>query len=163
MRVAVFAGSFDPFTVGHLDIVRRAAKHFDKIFVTILYNPGKDASMFTLHERLTLIRDAVQEIGNVDAAHYDGSLVDFCKSVGAYCIIRGIRNGADVEYEHMLEMVNRKLDPEIETIYLLSKPELTHISSGLVRQLMKLSIGIEDMVPNANHYILKKGSNCDAQ
>ena len=142
---AIFAGSFDPFTIGHLDIVQRAAKCFEHVFISILYNPGKDTCMFSVDERETLICDAVSGIPNITVTH--------ARSLGADCIIRGIRTGGDVDYERMLETVNHKLDGEMETLYLLSKPEHSHISSSLVRQLLMLHIGIEDIVPNADNTI----------
>ena len=150
---AIFAGSFDPFTIGHLDIVQRAAKCFEHVFISILYNPGKDTCMFSVDERETLIRDAVSGIPNITVTHFDGLLVEYASSLGADCIIRGIRTGGDVDYERMLETVNHKLDGEMETLYLLSKPEHSHISSSLVRQLLMLHIGIEDIVPNADNTI----------
>lgn len=153
---ALFAGTFDPFTIGHLDIVTRAATHFDELFVSILYNPGKETRMFTVEQSEELIKEAVLDIPNVTVCHYNGLLVEQARLLGANCIIRGIRNGSDVEYERMLEAVNRKLDDKIETMYLLSKPEHSHISSSLVRQLISLGISIEDLVPNPYNVIYKK-------
>ena len=156
MSVAVFAGTFDPFTVGHLDIVRRASTHFETLYVSVCPNPGKQLPRFSLEQRLELIRDAVRGIANVRVAHFEGLLVEHCRLIGADCIVRGIRSGQDVEYERMLEAVNKKLDSRIETIFLLSKPEYCHISSSLVRQLMDINIGIEDLVPNAENGIFKR-------
>ncbi len=154
MSIAIFAGSFDPFTAGHLDIVQRAAPRFDKLYVSISRNPGKDRSRFTLEERLELIRDAVSGIENIEVTHFEGLLVDYCHEIGANSLIRSIRNGTDLDYERQLETVNRQLDPELETVFLLSKPELAYISSTLVRQLMDLGISIAELVPNANHTII---------
>ncbi|MBO4848778.1 MAG: pantetheine-phosphate adenylyltransferase [Clostridia bacterium] len=155
MSTAVFPGSFDPVTIGHLDIVRRAAQVFDKVYVAILDNPGK-GSEFTVEERLELIRDAIKDIPNAVADASSGLLVDYCRSVGANVIIRGLRNGSDVEYEAMLEAVNTRIAPEISTLYLISKGEHAHISSSLVRQLIKIGIGIDGLVPNADHIILRR-------
>lgn len=163
MKTCVFAGSFDPFTVGHLDVVKRAARLFDKAYVTVLYNPGKDRAMFSVEERVKLIQDAVSDIENVAVSQFSGLLVDYCRSIGASCIVRGIRSGSDVEYEHMLEAVNKKLDDSIETLYMLSKPEYAHMSSSLVRQLIELNIGIEDMVPNAMHDIIQERTQNDGR
>ena len=155
MSIAVFPGSFDPFTVGHLDIVRRAAGVFDELYVTIFDNPGKGCE-FSLDERLELIRDAVADIPNVKVDANSGILVDYLRSIGASVIVRGIRSGSDVEYESMLEAVNTRIAPEIATVYLISKPEHAHISSSLVRQLMKIGISIEGLVPDADHIILRR-------
>ncbi len=150
---AVFAGSFDPFTIGHLDLVQRISKQFEKVYISILYNPGKDSALFTISEREELIRDATAGMKNIEVTHFNGLLVDHAKYLGVGCIIRGIRTGADVEYERMLETVNNKLDSNIETLYILAKPEYSYISSSLVRQLMELNIDIDDLVPNSKHEI----------
>lgn len=155
MRIGVFAGTFDPFTVGHLDIVKRAAPHFDKLIVTVCINPGKGDAMFSLTERTELILEAVAGIKNVEVTRFSGVLIDYCRAVGASCLVRSIRSGSDVDYERMLESVNLRLDSSIETFFLLSKPELAHISSSLVRQLIGLGIAIDDLVPDAENRILK--------
>lgn len=155
MRTAVFPGSFDPFTIGHLDIVKRASGVFDRVYVTILDNPGK-AYEFTVEDRLRLIQDAIGDIPNAKADVGSGLLVDYCRKMGADVILRGIRNGSDVEYEAMLEAVNTRIAPEITTVYLISKPEHTYISSSLVRQLLKIGISIEGLVPDADHIILRR-------
>lgn len=155
MSKAVFPGSFDPFTVGHLDIVTRAARVFDTVTVAVFDNPGKGTE-FSLEDRLTLIREAVSQIPNVSVDHSTGLLVDYCRQNGASVIVRGIRNGSDVEYETMLESVNSRVGPEISTVYFLSKPEHACISSSLVRQLLKIGISIEGLVPDADHIILRR-------
>lgn len=155
MRIGVFAGTFDPFTVGHLDIVKRAAPHFDKLIVAVCVNPGKDEAMFSLDERTELISDAVQGVENVEVARFGGVLIEYCRQVGASCLVRSIRSSADVDYERMLESVNRRLDERIETFFLLSRPEMAHISSSLVRQLIGLGIAIDDLVPNVDNSIIK--------
>lgn len=157
MSIAICAGSFDPFTVGHLDIVRRGAAKFDIMYVSICWNPGKQGERFSLEDRLTLIRDAVKDLDNVRVTSFSGLLVDYCREIGADCIVRGIRNGSDVEYERMLESVNHRLDSRLETVYLLARPELAYISSSLVWQLMNLNISIDGLVPNAEHIIFTKG------
>ena len=156
MSIAVFPGSFDPITSGHLDIVKRAAAVFDKVYVSILDNPGKEESAFSVDERLELIRDAIKDIPNAEACASSGLLTEHCRNVGAGVIIRGIRTGADVDYEAMLEAVNTRIAPEIATVYMISKPEHAYISSSLVRQLLKIGIGIEGLVPNADHIILSR-------
>ncbi len=156
MSIAVFPGSFDPVTVGHVDIIRRAAGMFDKLFVTVTQNPGKEGGAFTVEERLELLRDATEGIANIELGVCGGILVEYCREVGANVIVRGIRSGSDVEYELMLESVNTRLAPEIQTVYLLAKPEHAYISSNLVRQLIKTGISIEGLVPNAEHKTLRR-------
>jgi len=157
MSIAVFPGSFDPVTVGHVDIIKRASLIFDKVLVSVTPNPGKDGSLFTVEQRLELLRDAVGDIANVEFdVCTEGVLVEHCRSVGAEVIVRGIRGGADVDYESMLEQVNIRLAPEIHTLYLLARPEHAYISSNLVRQLLKSGISIEGLVPNADHKLLRR-------
>ncbi len=155
MSIAVFPGSFDPITVGHIDLVRRAAQVFDKVVIAILDNPGKEYE-FSLEDRLELIRDAIADIPNVSADSSRGLLVEYCRSIGANVIVRGIRTGGDVDYEATLEEVNTRVDPSVTTVYLISKAEYAHISSSLVRQLIKIGISIEGLVPNADHIILRR-------
>ena len=157
MTTAVFPGSFDPVTVGHVDIIKRAALIFDRVLVTVTPNPGKAGSMFTVEERLELLKDAVGGIENVQSGVCEcGVLVEHCRMVGASVIVRGIRGGADVDYESMLEQVNDRLAPEIHTVYLLARPEHAYISSNLVRQLIESGISIEGLVPNADHKLLRR-------
>lgn len=157
MNIAVFPGSFDPVTVGHVDIIRRAALIFDTVVVAVTPNPGKSGSMFTVDERLELLHDAVGDIENVRIEVCTcGILVEYCRAIGAKVIVRGIRSGADVDYESMLEQVNDRLAPEIHTMYLLARPEHAYISSNLVRQLIETGISIEGLVPNADHKLLRR-------
>ncbi|MBQ3849739.1 MAG: pantetheine-phosphate adenylyltransferase [Clostridia bacterium] len=156
MSIAVFPGSFDPITVGHVEIVKRAAKIFDRVYVSILENPGK-GSEFSVEDRLELINDAIKDIPNAVSDAYAGLLVDYCRRKGANVIVRGIRTGNDVDYEAMLESVNNRIAPEITTVYLISGAEYMHISSSLVRQLMKIGISIDGLVPNADHKLLRRG------
>lgn len=157
MSIAVFPGSFDPVTVGHVDIIQRAAAVFDKVVVAITPNPGKSACMFTAEQRLELLRDAVGDIKNVELAVCTHNvLVEYCRSIGAGVMVRGIRSGGDVDYESMLEQVNCRLAPEIHTVYLIARPEHAFISSSLVRQLIETGISIEGLVPNADHKSLRR-------
>ncbi|MBR0136618.1 MAG: pantetheine-phosphate adenylyltransferase [Clostridia bacterium] len=159
MSIAVFAGSFDPFTVGHLDIVKRAAPHFEKFYVTVSPNPGKGSAMFSWEERIELIESAVKGIDNVIVTGFTGLLVDHCHEVGADVLIRSIRNGSDVDYERQLETVNRQVDPSIETMYVLARSEYAYISSTLVRELIGIGIDISRMVPEMHPIILNKINN----
>lgn len=158
MNKAVFAGTFDPFTVGHLDIIERTADKFDEVYIALLANPGKQSACFSIDERVELIRDATMSIDNVSIVAHEGLLVDLCHELNVSCVIRGLRDGADVAYERQLEAVNRRLAPDIETLYLLARPDIAYISSSLVRQLMRIGVSIDGLVPNAKHRILLKGN-----
>lgn len=155
---AVFAGTFDPFTVGHLDIIERIAGKFDNVYVALLVNPGKQRACFSVEDRIELIKDATKSFNNIKIVSHAGLLVDLCHELNASFIIRGLRDGGDVAYERQLEAVNRRLAPDIETLYLLARPDIAHISSSLVRQLMCIGVSIDGLVPNAKHRIFLKGN-----
>lgn len=139
-RIAVFAGSFDPLTVGHLDIVRRASALFDEVWVLLAVNASK-RYMFSEEARLEMVRKAVSQFSNVEAESFDGLTVNFAKRVGAKYLVRGIRNAADVDYEQTVAWNNKVLCPECETVFLSSAPEHLMVSSSVVRELLKAGIG----------------------
>lgn len=134
MRIAVFPGSFDPLTKGHEEIIRKALPLFDKIYVAIGENANKKYC-FPLEKRQQWIRQVFFQESAVEVAVYEGLTVDFCRKVKAQFILRGLRNPLDFQYEKDIAEVNRRLAPEIETVFLLSSPELAHVSSSLVREL----------------------------
>lgn len=138
-RIAVFAGSFDPFTLGHLDIVRRAASLFDELYVLLAVNASKKY-YFDEATRAEMVRKAVADIPNVKVDVYDGLTVDFMKRVGAKFLVRGIRGASDVEYEQTVAWNNKILYPECETVFLSSAPEHLMVSSTVVRELLKSGI-----------------------
>ena len=138
-RIAVFAGSFDPFTLGHLDIVRRAASLFDELYVLLAVNASKKY-YFDEATRAEMVRRAVAPFPNVKVDCYDGLTVDFAKRVGAKFLVRGIRGAADVEYEQTVAWNNKVLCPEIETVFLSSASEHLAVSSSVVRELLKAGI-----------------------
>lgn len=138
-KIAVFAGSFDPFTVGHLDIVKRASALFDEVYVLLAVNASK-RYMFSEDTRLEMVRKAVENIPNVKVDSFDGLTVDFAKRVGAKFLVRGIRNAADVDYEQTVAWNNKILFPECETVFLSSAPEHLMVSSTVVRELLKAGI-----------------------
>lgn len=150
MRSAVCTGSFDPPTLGHMDIFMRAAEIFDVVYVAVLTNPGKKPA-FTADERCDMIMEAARAEGlnNVRAESYGGLAVDFARRKGAAAIVRGIRNGGDLEYERSMEGANRFLRPDIETVYLLARPELAFISSSAVKELASYGKDIDGLVPDA--------------
>ena len=142
-KIAVFAGSFDPFTLGHLDIVKRASALFDEVWVLLAVNASKKY-LFNENSRLDMVRKAVAEIPNVKVDSFDGLTVDFMKRVGAKFLVRGIRGSADVEYEQTVAWNNQVLYPECETIFLSSAPEHLMVSSTVVRELLKAGIASDE-------------------
>lgn len=134
---AVYAGSFDPLTLGHLDIVRRGAELFDHLTVAIGINPDKKP-LFTPEERVQLFQSAVAGLGNVDVQCFRGLTVDFVRNCGAVVMLRGMRTLSDIETEFTMTLANRMLAPEIETVFLMASERFTHISSTLIKQIAQL-------------------------
>lgn len=134
-RIAVFPGTFDPVTKGHVDIVLRGAKLFDEVIVAIGINTKK-AMLFDLEQRTKWLEDSFKQVSNVRIEHYEGLTVEFCKKVGAQFLLRGLRNGTDFDYESHIAQLNKSLNEDIETVFILSSPELGYISSTLVRDLI---------------------------
>ena len=135
MKIAIFPGSFDPFTIGHESIVRRAIPMFDKIIVMIGFNANKK-SFFPLEKRLKWINQVFEKVEKVEVRVHEGLTVDFCKEVGARYILRGLRTSADFEYERAIAQVNKKMHPEIETVFLLTLPEHTPINATIIRDIV---------------------------
>lgn len=138
-KIAVFAGSFDPFTLGHLDIVKRAAALFDELYVLLAVNASKKY-LLSESARIEIVKKSVENIPNVKVESFDGLTVEFMKRVGAKFLVRGIRGSADVEYEQSVAWNNKVLYPESETIFLSSAPEHLNVSSTVVRELLKVGI-----------------------
>lgn len=146
-RVALYPGSFDPVHNGHLHIIRRAAKLFDRVFVAVAANPEKHP-LFTVGERVELLREALAGIHNVEAISIDGLTVDNAKRLGAGVILRGLRLVSDFESEFLLDMHNRRLEPSVETIYMMPEKEFICFNSSFVKQIVKLdSSRLADYVP----------------
>lgn len=149
-RIAVVPGSFDPITLGHLDVIARATKLFDEVHVVVVHNPDKHA-LLPIAQRVTLIEEAIQEAGlsnNVVVASWSmGLLVDYCTDIGATVLIKGIRTQLDITYETPMAMVNRNL-AGIETIFLMPEPGHSYVSSSLVRQVASLGGDVRPYVPH---------------
>ena len=145
-RVAVCPGSFDPITYGHLDIIERASKVFDKVYISVLKNSSKEG-LFTPQERVDMIEEVTKHLENVEVEQFNGLLIDFCHQVGARAIVRGLRAVSDFEYEMQLTSMNRKLDSDIETIYMMTNNNYSFISSSIVKEVAKYGGKIEDVVP----------------
>ncbi|MEH6780731.1 MAG: pantetheine-phosphate adenylyltransferase [Rhodoglobus sp.] len=150
-RIAVVPGSFDPVTLGHLDVIERAAKTFDEVHVLVVHNPGKTA-LLPIAQRVSLIEQAVADarlVGNIRVTSWSmGLLVDYCTEVGASVIVKGIRSQVDVAYETPMAIVNRDL-AAVETIFMLPNPAHAHVSSSLVRQVAALGGDVAPYVPRA--------------
>lgn len=146
-RIGVYAGSFDPVTVGHEDIIRRAAQLCDRLYVTVMYNINKQGC-FTVDQRVELLSKVTSSIPNVEVTSWDGLMVDYVRKTGANFVVRGIRGMRDLESERDLAELNARLLPGLETIFLLSKPELGCISSSAVREAALFGADYSGFVPS---------------
>jgi pantetheine-phosphate adenylyltransferase len=146
MRRAIYPGSFDPITNGHLDVIERARKLFDEVTVAVAHNDEKQP-LFTLQERLDLLQETVGTIDNVQIAQFDGLLVGFAVAQKASAVIRGLRAVSDFEFEFQMALMNRKLDGNVETIFLMPKEEYTYLSSRLVKEIARLRGDVSKFVP----------------
>lgn len=147
-RVAVYPGSFDPITNGHLDLIIRASKLFDEVIILLAINPNKKYR-FDLQDRVEMVTEAVSDINNVYVDTYDGLTVEYASSHGACALIRGIRVVSDFEYEWQLNIANEYIDPSIETVFLMSNHRNTFISSSTIHELAKSGVDISSLVPES--------------
>ncbi|QED47425.1 pantetheine-phosphate adenylyltransferase [Cytobacillus dafuensis] len=152
--IAVCPGSFDPITYGHVDIIRRGAKVFDQIHVVVLNNSSKNP-LFTVDERLELIKDVTKEIPNVTVASFQGLLVDYASNVKASAIIRGLRAVSDFEYEMQITSMNRVLNDTIETFFIMTNNQYSFLSSSIVKEVAKYNGKISELVPPTVEKALK--------
>lgn len=155
MRVAIYPGTFDPITNGHLDIVERASQLFDRIIVAVSDNPHKDP-LFSLDERRQLVEDTVAHLENVDVDVFEGLLVEYAKKKEASVLIRGLRAVSDFEYEFQMALMNRKLMPDLETVYLMPSEEYTYINSTIVKEVVRLGGKGDCFLPPGVATALKK-------
>ena len=146
MRRAIYPGSFDPITNGHLDLLHRASGLFDELIVAVARDNAKQ-SLFTVEERVALLEGATNEIPHLRVVPFGGLLVNFARSQDATAIVRGLRAVSDFEFEFQLALMNRKLDPHLETMFLMPREELTYISSRLVKEIARLGGDIDQFVP----------------
>jgi pantetheine-phosphate adenylyltransferase len=144
--LAIYPGSFDPVTNGHLDLIERAAKLFDRLIVAVLQNDGKEP-LFTSAERVEMLREATRRWRNVEVDVFDGLLVEYARQKKARVIIRGIRAVSDYEYELQMALMNRKLEPDIETVFMLPAEAYSYLSSRLVKEIVRLGGSVRDLVP----------------
>ncbi len=145
---AAYSGTFDPVTLGHSDIIHRAARMFPRLIVAVGSNVAKNPR-FNMEERVALIREVVSDLSNVDVIGFSGLVVDFAREHGVTVLVRGVRTVGDVEYEKQMAVMNRDLYPELDTVMLAPSPEYAHLSSSLVRELAGLGAPVEKLVPKA--------------
>ena len=145
-RIAVYTGTFDPVHNGHLDIIKRGSVLFDRLIVGVGINPDKK-TFFDIDERVRLIEEVSREFPNVEVRKFEGLAVRFVREVGARIMVRGLRTLSDMEYEFTMSLMNRNLDPEIETVFLMAKEEFSHVSSSLLRQIAQLGGDLTKFLP----------------
>ena len=146
MKTAICPGSFDPVTLGHMDIIRRASKIFDKVIVAVMVNPAKKTA-FTLDERVALLKKATAEMDSVEVVGFDGFLADLARKRGACAIVKGLRAVSDFEYEFQMALINQKLNSELETMFLTTQAQNMYLSSSIVREIGHFGGEIAGMVP----------------
>jgi len=154
-RIAVYPGSFDPVTRGHLDIVQRAVRLFDRVVVAVLTNPSKRCT-FTVSERLRTLKACVRDLPGVEVGAMDGLLVDYLKAKKSRILIRGLRVVSDLDYEFQLASLNRKLDPRVETVFLMPDERYTYLSSSIVKTVARFGAQIDDLLPPPVCRMLKR-------
>lgn len=146
MNIAIYPGSFDPVTNGHLDIIERSAKIFDKVIVAILVNSSKTPT-FTTEEKIDMLKKSTAHIPNVEVEFFDGLLVNYVRKKGARVIVKGLRAISDFEYEFQMALLNKNVDPEIETLFMMTSNKYSYLSSSIVKELGSLGASLEELVP----------------
>jgi pantetheine-phosphate adenylyltransferase len=146
MKIAIYPGSFDPVTIGHLHIIRRAASIFDKLVVCVMVNAGKNP-MFTLEERVDFIRRVTAELPNVEVDSSGDLLAEYAKEKGNCVIVKGLRAGSDFEYEFQMALINRKINPDLDTMFLTAEHQYTYLSSSTVKELGAYGVDLSDFLP----------------
>lgn len=146
MRVGIYPGSFDPITLGHLDIIKRSSKMVDKLIIAVLNNSAKKA-MFSADERVALIRETVKDIPNVSVEQFEGLTVDFARKVGANVMFRGLRAVTDFEYEIQIAQANHAIAPDIDTLFLTTSVKYSFLSSSIVKEISMYKESVEQFVP----------------
>ncbi|MCE1245633.1 MAG: pantetheine-phosphate adenylyltransferase [Firmicutes bacterium] len=155
MTTAVYPGSFDPFTNGHQDILERALGIFDKVIIAVVRNPGKNP-LFTLDERVEIIKNSIPAGSNIQVECFNGLLVDFMKKVDSRIIVKGLRAVSDFEFEFQMALMNRKLNPEIETVFLMTSADYAFLSSSKVREIAVLGGEVKCLVSPYTDEVLRK-------
>ena len=158
-RIAIYAGTFDPITFGHLDVLERASLLFDKVIIAIAASSSKK-TIFTVEERIKMIKDSIGDIKNVEALSFKGLLVNFAKECNATAIVRGLRAISDFEYEFQMALTNRKIEENVTTVFLMPNEKYTYLNSTLVREISMLGGDVSAFVPeNVNKKLKEKFAN----
>ena len=150
-NIAICPGSFDPITIGHIDIISRTAKMFSKVIVVVMSNVHKNGGSFSVDERVEMIKKSVAHLPNVEVDHYEGLLADYAEKKNASAIVKGLRAVTDFEYEFQMALTNKKLNPQVETLFLTTSAENMYLSSSMVKQIASLGGDITEFVPTALH------------
>jgi pantetheine-phosphate adenylyltransferase len=145
-KIAICPGSFDPVTLGHIDIIKRASKMFDKVVVSVLVNPDKKPS-FSIDERISLLQEATSDLTNIEIESFNGLLATYAKEKNAVAVVKGLRAMSDFEYEFQMALTNKKLNPDLETIFLTTNTQYMYLSSSMVKQVASFGGDISDFVP----------------
>ena len=149
MRVAIYPGSFDPVTNGHLDVIQRASTLFDELIIAVAFNDQKHKStLFAIDERITLLQETCAHLPRLRVVRLNGLLVDFAKQEKVVAIVRGLRAISDFEFEFQMALMNRKMEPTVETIFMMPKEEFTYISSRIVKEIARLGGNVQSFVPD---------------
>ncbi len=154
-RIAVFPGSFDPITCGHESVIRRAAPLFDKIIVALGINAQKQ-NYFSVEMRLAMIRATFSDMENIECDEYSGLTIDYCQRIGARYLLRGLRTSADFEFERSIGQINKQLDTNIETIFMLTQPEHTSLNSSIVRDILRHGGPAQQFIPKEAWKLIEK-------
>lgn len=154
MRRAIYPGSFDPITKGHIDVINRAARLFDEVVVAVAFNDQKQ-TLFRAEERVAMIEEVVKGERNVRVSRFDGLLVDFAREQQAVAVVRGLRAISDFEFEFQMALMNRKLEPTVETVFLTPREEYTYLSSRIVKEIARLGGDVDAFVPESVGRALK--------
>ena len=147
MSIAICPGSFDPITLGHLNIIRRTAKIFDKVIVCIMYNSTKTTPMFTIDERVDMVRKVVERFPNVEVDTSDGLLAEYAKKYEGAVVVKGLRAASDFQYEFQMNLINKKINPSLETMFLTASEKYTFLSSSVVREMARYGADLNGFVP----------------
>ena len=147
MKIAIYPGSFDPVTTGHLNIIQRASKIFDKLIVCVMVNAGKRSPLFSQQERVELIRRVTKDMPNVEVDCSAELLADYARRKGDCVIVKGLRAGSDFENEFQMALINRKINPDLDTMFLTAEHQFTYLSSSMVKELGSYDVDLKDFLP----------------
>ena len=148
MSIAICPGSFDPITLGHLNIIRRTSRIFDRVVVCVMYNSSKTSPMFTVEERLDMVKRVVAKYPNVTVDSSDGLLAEYARQFKGAVVVKGLRAASDFEYEFQMNLINKKINPEMETMFLTSSGKYTFLSSSVVREMARYDGDMKGLVPD---------------